>query len=177
MKTYIKVPTSVDEIEQIHKLNYKTFVEEIPQHEVRANKSLIDKFHFKNNYLIAKKNDEVVGMICYNTVRPFSLDKKLDNIDKYFPANSKIVEIRLFAVVESSRNGLIAFRLIKGLYKLLKDEGFDFGIISGTVRELEFYHKIGFVQFGPPVGKKNAMYQPMYLTVENLRNDFKTDSD
>lgn len=175
MKMIIKSPTSKDEFEQIHRLNYKTFVEEIPQHEENMDKILIDKFHHKNKYLIAKKDKKVLGMICYNDIRPFSLEQKLDNLDNYFPVGSKIMEIRLFAVTENSRKGIVAYHLIKGLYQLIKDQGFDIAIISGTVRELDFYRKIGLIPFGPLVGEDDAMYQPMYLTEKNLRNKFKID--
>lgn len=46
---------------------------------------------------------------------------------------------------------------------------------SDSVRELDFYRKIGLVAFGPLVGRDSAMFQPIYLTLENLRSDFKKD--
>lgn len=171
----IKSPTSNDEFEQIYKLNYETFVEEIPQHKVNKNKRLIDKYHRKNKYLIAKKNNEVLGMICYNSIRPFSLDQKLDNLDKYLPSYSKVVEVRLFAVTKTSRNGVIAYRLLKHCINLLLEQGFDLALISGTVQKLKFFRKIGLVPFGPTVGKNNVMFQPMYVTLKNLSSDFKND--
>ena len=175
MKMQIKSPISNDEFEQIHKLNYKTFVEEIPQHVINKDKSLIDKYHHKNNYLIAKKNNEVLGMICYNSIRPFSLDQKLDNLDKYLPSYTKVVEVRLFAVTKSSRKGVVAYCLLKHCINLLLDQGFDLALVSGTVRELKFFRKIGLVPFGPLIGKNNAMFQPMYVTLKNLSSEFKND--
>lgn len=38
------------EFESIHKLNYKTFVEEIPQHEETKDRFRIDRFH-KRKYI------------------------------------------------------------------------------------------------------------------------------
>ncbi len=67
----IKPATELNEFLQIHELNYKTFVEEIPQHEENAEKKLVDKFHNKNNYIIAKIEERVIGMVCYNMERPF----------------------------------------------------------------------------------------------------------
>ena len=40
------------EFEQIHRLNYRTFVEEIPQHHASPTHRLVDKFHAENTYLI-----------------------------------------------------------------------------------------------------------------------------
>ena len=43
-----KIATEDWEFEAIHRLNYKTFVEEIPQHEQNAEERLVDKFHAEN---------------------------------------------------------------------------------------------------------------------------------
>jgi len=40
------------EFEKIHKLNYQTFVKEIPQHEDDASQMLVDKYHDENVYII-----------------------------------------------------------------------------------------------------------------------------
>ena len=57
-----KIANTAEEYEQIFKLNYETFVEEIPQHEKNETKKLKDKFHDKNIYIIAKKKNDVIGM-------------------------------------------------------------------------------------------------------------------
>ena len=43
-----KLASSKDDFIKIHKLNYETFVEEIPQHSPNENGMLIDAFHEKN---------------------------------------------------------------------------------------------------------------------------------
>ena len=47
------------EFEAIHRLNYKTFVEEIPQHARNADERLIDKFHAENTYAIALEGERL----------------------------------------------------------------------------------------------------------------------
>ena len=47
-----KFATEDWEFELIHRLNYKTFVEEIPQHQASPAQRLVDKFHAENTYLI-----------------------------------------------------------------------------------------------------------------------------
>ena len=47
-----KIATEEWEFEQIHELNYRTFVEEIPQHQPAEQPRLVDKFHEENTYLI-----------------------------------------------------------------------------------------------------------------------------
>jgi len=169
----IKITNDKKDLEQIYKMNYSTFVEEIPQHNEKDNKILIDKFNHKNTYFVAKKGDRVVGMISYNSERPFSLDQKLENLDNLLPSGYKIVEVRLFAVDPLERRSFIAYRLLQELCKHLIKIGYNLCIVSGTVRELKMYNKMGLKPFGPIVGTKEAQYQPMYVTFEGLRNDFK----
>ena len=169
----IKSPDLQEEFDQIHELNYKTFVEEIPQHVARVDKKLVDKFHYKNNYLIAKNSSKIIGMVSYNSTRPFSLDLKIDNLDSYLPEGHKVVEVRLLSVVKSARNGIVMYHLVKELIELLVSQGFNLAVISGTTRELKLYQKIGFIPFGPLVGKDDAMYQPMFVTLGNLKQELK----
>ena len=49
-----KIANTAEEYEQIFKLNYETFVEEIPQHEKNETKKLKDMFHDENIYIIEK---------------------------------------------------------------------------------------------------------------------------
>ena len=58
------------ELESIHHLNYRTFVEEIPQHPPNDAQRLIDRFHTENTYAICLDGDELVGMIAGRCARP-----------------------------------------------------------------------------------------------------------
>ena len=80
-----KLATEDWEFEQIHRLNYRTFVEEIPQHQPSAHQRLVDKFHAENTYLICLSHQKLVGMLAVRGQRPFSLDHKLPQLDSYLP--------------------------------------------------------------------------------------------
>src|SRR6266567_2657538 len=43
-----KIASEESELEQVFQLNYKTFVEEIPQHPPNPEKRLVDRFHHRN---------------------------------------------------------------------------------------------------------------------------------
>ncbi len=109
----IKRATEAGEFFQIHQLNYKTFVEEIPQHQQNTEKILVDKFHNKNQYIVAKRNDKLIGMVCYNLQRPFSLDEKISNLNNYLPEFTNLAEIRLLSVIPEERNTKVVYRLFK----------------------------------------------------------------
>jgi GNAT superfamily N-acetyltransferase len=164
-----KIANEATEFEQIFRLNYKTFVEEIPQHNVNSEKRLVDKFHAENTYLICKDGDRLLGMLAVRDKRPFSLDLKLDRLDSFLPPHQSICEIRLLAVEPDRRRTRIFASLILMLAKYCDEHGYDLGIMSGTTRQLKMYRHLGFTAFGPLVGKESAYYQPMYLTLESYR--------
>lgn len=164
-----KIADTTQEFEQIFRLNYKTFVEEIPQHEKNEELRLVDKFHSENTYLICRDGDRLLGMLAVRDKRPFSLDLKLENLDSYLPPHASLCEIRLLAVVPDRRRTRVFAGLILMLAGYCDECGYDLGIMSGTTQQLKMYRHLGFASFGPLVGKEGAYYQPMYLTLDSYR--------
>ena len=166
-----KVATEDWEFEQIHRLNYKTFVEEIPQHQASPTQRLVDKFHAENTYLICLSNQKLVGMLAVRGNRPFSLDQKLPDLDSHLPRGRTICEIRLLAIEKKFR-GARGGQVLQGILALLwqhgVEKGYDLAIISGTTRQQRLYQHLGFVPFGPLVGSGDAQFQPMYVTLETF---------
>lgn len=163
-----KFAAEAREFEQIHRLNYRTFVEEIPQHERNPDGMLVDKFHPENLYAICLDGDRLVGMVAGRAQRPFSLDGKLTNLDAYLPAGSRPCEIRLLAVEPAYRRGAVFWGLVRMIGNRFREQGCNLAVISGTVRQLKLYQHMGFVPFGPLVGTEAAPYQPMYLTLDRF---------
>ncbi|MED2980510.1 aminotransferase class V-fold PLP-dependent enzyme [Bacillus thuringiensis] len=153
------------EFESIHKLNYKTFVEEIPQHEETKYRFRIDRFHEENTYLICLDEDKLVGMVAVRGKRPFSLDYKISNLDVYLQEHGeKVYEIRLLSVEREYRNGRALLGLIRFLHRYLLLNGYELALISATTRELPLYEQMGFKAFHTLVGTEEAAFQPMYVT-------------
>jgi len=163
-----RIATEDWEFEAVHALNYKTFVEEIPQHARNPEQRLVDKFHAENTYAICLHGDQLVGMVTGRTARPFSLDQKVPNLDSHLPAGRRLLEVRLLSVEKEYRNGSVFCGLVKLLTQHFRDLGYDLAIISGTVRQMRLYKHLGFVPFGPVVGTGDARFQPMYLTLEGF---------
>ncbi|HTA30524.1 MAG TPA: GNAT family N-acetyltransferase, partial [Candidatus Cybelea sp.] len=163
-----KVASKDWEFEQIHQLNYRTFVEEIPQHQPSSTPRLVDKFHNENTYLICLSNNRIVGMIAARGRRPFSLDQKLPNLDSFLPPGRRTCEIRLLSVEKEFRNGQVFRGLTALMWQYGLEHGYDLAVISGTTRQQKLYRHLGFVPFGPVLGTDDASFQPMYLTLENF---------
>src|SRR3989440_5408167 len=163
-----KVATEDWEFEQIHRLNYKTFVEEIPQHHASPTERLVDKFHAENTYLICLCGRKLAGMLAARGNRPFSLDQKLENVASHLPLGRKVCEIRLLAVERKFRGAQVLQGILALLWQHGIEKGYDLAIISGTPRQFKLYQHLGFIPFGPMVGAGEAQFQPMYVTLETF---------
>lgn len=155
--------------EAIHALNYRTFVEEIPQHPPNPERRLVDRFHADNVYAVCEADGRIVGMVAGRSRRPFSLDQKLGPIDRALPAGCTPVEIRLLAVEPAYRATRVFARLMVCITQHFLQRGCDVGVISGTTRQLPLYRRMGFTPFGPLVGGPDAWFQPMYVTAEQVQ--------
>ncbi len=165
-KLIFKTATEAWEFEQVHRLNYRTFVEEIPQHSANPEHRLVDKFHAENTYLICLRGEHLVGMVAVRDKRPFSLDAKLDRLDSYLPSHRSLCELRLLAVEKNHRAPVVFMGLVCLMAEHGEQKGYDLAVMSGTVRQLKLYRHLGFMPFGPLVGAEEARFQPMYLTLD-----------
>jgi aspartate aminotransferase-like enzyme len=156
------------EFDLIHQLNYKTFVEEIPQHSPSPTRRRVDPFHGENSYLICLSGRRLAGMLALRGKRPFSLDQKLSNLDSFLPPGRSICEIRLLSVDKKFRTGQVFQGLMALVWQFFIENGYDLAVISGTTRQFRLYHHLGFIPFGPLTGVEGAQFQPMYLSIESF---------
>jgi aspartate aminotransferase-like enzyme len=163
-----KIASEESEFEQIFRLDYDTFVEEIPQHPPNPERRHIDRFHSQNTYLIAKDGDRVVGKMALRSDRPFSLDEKLGAVESFLPPGHRVCEIRLLAVRPEYRKTAVFYKLARFMALHGLSQGFNLAIISGTPRQQKLYEHLGFVPFGSMVGTAEAPFQPMYLTLADF---------
>ncbi|MER2089560.1 MAG: aminotransferase class V-fold PLP-dependent enzyme, partial [Sporosarcina sp.] len=169
MSLIYKIAETPLEFEQIHELNYRTFVEEIPQHGRNESHKLVDKFHDENTYIICKKAERVVGMAAVRSERPFSLDNKIGPVEQQLPFEAENpVEVRLLSIEQDYRNGRAFLGLMQALVQYCLKAGYDTALISGTVREQKLYGQLGFTPFAQLTGTEEAAFQPMYLTKETF---------
>ncbi len=157
------------ELEQLHSLHYRAFVEEIPQHPRNDAGLHVDRFHDENVYVVAVDGEQVVGSLALRTHRPFSLDAKLPDLDRYLPRGRRVCEVRLLNILPEHRHGGVLPGLLAALTDWAETEHVDAAVISATTRQLRLYGRLGFEPFGPLVGTSDAPFQPMVLTVEKFR--------
>lgn len=162
-----KIASLTSEFEQIHQLNYRTFVEEIPQHPPNTEKKLIDKFHEENLYCICLDGQHLVGMLAVRSNRPFSLDDKVPDLDKWLPPATSLCELRLLSVEPQYRCTYLFAGLLHFAATECIQRGYTLAVASGTLRQTRLYKRMGFIPFAEVVGSSVARYQPMYLTLSS----------
>lgn len=170
---WCKVARTKEEFDAIARLNYETFVEEIPQHEADPSGMRVDPYHHENVYVIVLKDQELAGMVAFRAERPFSLDKKLGLVENYLPEDALkgvLCEVRLLAVDKKHRNGRVFYYLARALSDFAYENGYGAAVISGTVREQKLYNQLGFEPFADMVGTEDALFVPMVLTRERFDN-------
>jgi aspartate aminotransferase-like enzyme/predicted N-acetyltransferase YhbS len=159
------------EFEQIHRLNYRTFAEEIQQYAPDGTGVLVDRFHDKNIYYIAVENGRVLGMVAANDQPPFSVEKRLPDSASLEALGGPLLEIRLLAVEPDSRHSMILGCLLWELYRHASKRGYSHAVISAITRNLEMYQRIGFQALGPAVGSGEASFVPMAVSLQNPPED------
>lgn len=159
---------TASDLAQVHRLNYRTFVREIPQHQDTGGDVLVDKFHKKNTYLIAKKGNDVVGMLSAHSEAPFSVESRLPDLSVLTREGMKPVEIRLLAVEPGERQSPVVGGLVYALYQFAMARGFTHFVISGVAEQEDFYRHIGFDPLGPAVGTGRARFIPMIASMSDV---------
>ena len=165
-----KVADTPAEFAQIHQLNYRTFVREIPQHADDQSGELVDKFHEKNRYLIAVRDETVVGMLCAHDAPPFSIAARLPDPAVLTADGVVPVEIRLLAVEPAERQSPVLGGLVWALYQDARDRGYSHFVISGVTEQRSLYEHLGFLPLGPPVGDGRAAFVPMWLPLDRVEH-------
>jgi len=160
---------SNQEFEQIHRLNHRTFAEEIPQHGRTETGTLVDKFHHKNVYFVVLRDDRVVGMVSAHDEPPFSVADRLPDPSILFAPGRRGMEVRLLAIEPSERNHIIvSFGLFYCLYDYARKLGYSHLYISAVSNRLGLYDKIGFSPLGPAVACGEASFVPMELPLDRM---------
>jgi aspartate aminotransferase-like enzyme/N-acyl-L-homoserine lactone synthetase len=162
-----KQASTASEFEQIHRLNYRTFAEEIGQYAPDGSGVLVDKFHDKNVYFIAVESERVVGMVAVHDQPPFSAEARLTDPDALDRLGGPLLEVRLLALEAESRNRLVFAGLLWEVYRYAHRLGYSHIIISGITEKLEMYERIGFRRLGDGVASGAATFVPMALSLEN----------
>ncbi|MEX2215260.1 MAG: aminotransferase class V-fold PLP-dependent enzyme [Phycisphaeraceae bacterium] len=157
------------EYAQLHRLNYKTFVRELPQHSDPGGERLVDKFHDRNIYYVALYQDRVVGMISGHGEAPFSVADKLPDPSVLNSLGPRPFEVRLLAIEPEHRHRYVVTGLMWAIFRYAEEQGFSDILISGVAERVRMYEKLGFLPLGPAVASGQVEYVPMVCDIRRMR--------
>lgn len=163
-----KKAETADEIRQVHELNYQTFVREIGQHPDPGRPMLIDKYHEKNLYLVAKRDEAVVAMVAVHDTPPFSVSSRIAEpgwIEVHCP---RPLEVRLLAVRPEERGTVVLAGLLWSVYRLALAAGYSHLLASGVRQQVQMYRRIGFEPLGPEMQCGSAWFTALALPVRRM---------
>lgn len=168
MTLRVKIASEAWELEQVYGLNYRTFVEEIPQHSPNEERRLVDRLLARSVCFVCLDGRRLRGMVALCGERPFSLDAKIEHLDALLPPHRQPCEVRLLAVEKDDRGGAVFIALMGELLRYARKNGYDLAVLSGAKSQLHLYDHIGCVPIGPPLGTEAAPYQGMYVTWDRV---------
>jgi hypothetical protein len=156
-----KTADSPVEFEQIHRLNHRTFAEEVRQHAPMPDGMLVDKFHAKNTYFIGVREDQVVGMVAVHSQPPYSVADRLSDPSILWAPGRRPMEVRLLAIEPQERSGNVLIALFWLCFEHARQSDFTDVYISAVSDRVDLYRRIGFEPLGPAVPCGSAMFVPM----------------
>lgn len=163
-----KIADQPGEMAQLHRLNWQTFVREVPQHEDPGDGRLVDKFHDKNMYIVAVRDGAVIGMLAVHDRAPFSVEDKLADPSVLDGLGPRPLEVRLLAVEPSHRHSFVLAGLGLAVLRFARDQGYSHLLISGFVDRLRMYERMGFTALGPAVKSGQVEFVPMVAHVDRM---------
>lgn len=162
-----KQADTASEFDQIHRLNYRIFAEEIREYTPDGSGRMVDRFHDRNIYYIAIEEGRVLGMVAANDQPPFSIESRLPDASVLRGLGGPLLEVRLLALDPDCRNRMILGRLLWELYCYARERRYSHLVISGITDKAPMYQRIGFRALGPAMTTGAASFIPMALSLEN----------
>ncbi len=170
-----KLARTPAEFAQLHRLNHRTFVHEIPQHADPGGGMLVDRFHAKNSYFIALCGARVVGMVAVHDKPPFSVAARLPDPRRLDRLRGPLLEVRLLAIEPEARHGAVFAGLVWMVWEYALARGYSHILISGLAQRQRLYKRLGFRPLGPAVRSGQADYIPMAAAMASLPSKFRDD--
>lgn len=168
-----KLAETDDEYDQVHELNYRTFVEEIGEYPDYQGDHLVDKFHDKNRYFIGTRDGRVVSMMAVHDQPPFSMAERLADPSVLSELGDRLLEVRLLAIEPEERHGVAFSGTLWYMIEWAIARGYTHLIIAGVADKEKMYTRMGFRAMGPAVPKGNVSFIPMVLPLNNLPGNIR----
>ncbi len=155
----------------IYLLRHAVYAEELHQHAATQNGRLSDSLDAFNEYIIAKIDDELVGLI---SITPpgfgrYSIDKYLDRKDVDVSFDEGLYEMRILTLAKEHRGTRLAAALMYAAGRWAEEKGGTHLVALGRVEVLNLYLKHGFKPLGRQIQAGAVTFELLSASVPELR--------
>ena len=161
-----KYATEPAEFEQIARLTYHVFVEEIPRFPANAEQRLVDPLLDESAYAICLHERDVVATAVLRSQPPLFLAARPDDLDSQLPPHRSLCELGMLAIAPEHRRAEVTRGLIEMAAEYCIVHEHDIVVTEAAAEQIEMYGDLGFVAFGAPSEEGGVRLQPMVLTLE-----------
>jgi hypothetical protein len=164
-RVLVKIADRMEEFEQIHRFNHEIFSSEVQQYAAGKKPPFTDIYRFKTRYAIALRNGIICALVAFSETRPFSIDYRIQQLDKYLPAFDHALEIRLISAKPGKRGDALIRKMVSKVaeWHLMQDKENKCILALGNKRQVKIFEELGFVSFYKLIRNDDIWYQPMYL--------------
>ena len=154
----------------IYTSRHQVYAEELGQHPENHEGVLTDRLDEVNTYLVAKRDNTVVGFVAITPPSPqgYSIDKYFSRAETPLVYDEGLYELRLLTVVESSRHSLLAALLMHGALRYAQSQGARVIVAIGRREVMGLYERTGLQSHGLHAQAGDVTYELMSAEVESL---------
>ena len=154
----------------IYTSRHRVYTEELGQHPENHEGVLTDRLDEVNTYLVAKRDNTVVGFVAITPPNPhgYSIDKYFSRAETPVVYDDGLYEVRLLTVVESSRHTLLAALLMYGALRYAQSQGARVIVAIGRREVMNLYERVGLQSQGLHAQAGDVTYELMSAEVESL---------
>jgi len=157
--------------EAIYAIRHDVYACELGQHPQNDQRRLTDALDEWNEYLVARRGDEVAGFVAITPpgAGSYSIDKYFQREDVPLVFDDGLFEVRLLTVTRAHRHGAAAFLLMHGALRHIAARGGRTIVAIGRADLLDWYQRIGFRLMGLQTASGRVVYELMTASVDDLQ--------
>lgn len=157
--------------EEIYKLRYAIYAEELHQHRENEEKMLKDALDELNTYVVVRIDGNISGFVCITPPgKTYGLDKYIGR-EKYPYIYDNMYEGRLFTVLKEYRGSPTAILLAFSFFRFVEEQNGENIMTYGRIDLVDFYKKMGLADLGETLKSGEVEFRLMFGKTRVMREN------
>lgn len=157
--------------EEIYKLRYLIYAEELHQHEANEEKMLSDTLDEWNTYVVVRIDGNISGFVCITPPgKTYGLDRYIGR-EKYPYIYDNMYEGRLFTVLKEYRGSPTSILLAFSLFRFVEEKNGESIMTYGRIDLVDFYTKMGLADLGETLKSGEVEFRLMFGKTKAMREN------